>query len=164
VQYLAFAIPPIANWRHATLPRSLSESDIVQFLRSFDRAASSGKRAYAMARCLTDLGLRANEVARLLLEDIDWYNGIIRVTGNKSRRTDVLPLPLETGRAIAPYLTTERPTTANRAVSHHMTTRSGPVWCARSSSRRSGDAAGHIHMSTYSGTARPAGFSRRTLR
>src|SRR5205085_8443509 len=111
-----FAVPPIANWRLATLPSVLSETDIVQFLQSFDQSAPSGKRAYAVARCLTDLGLRANEVARLRLEDIDWHGGIIRLAGNKSRRTDVLPLPSETGRAIAAYLSMERPVTANRAV------------------------------------------------
>jgi integrase/recombinase XerD len=116
VQHLAFAVPRVANWRLATLPSVLSEIDIVQFLRSFDQSAPSGKRAYAMARCLTDLGLRANEVARLRLEDIDWHGGIIRLAGNKSRRTDVLPLPPETGRAIAAYLSMERPVTANRAV------------------------------------------------
>jgi integrase len=116
VQHLAFAVPQVANWRLATLPSVLSEIDIVQFLQSFDQSAPSGKRAYAMARCLTDLGLRANEVARLRLEDIDWHGGIIRLAGNKSRRTDVLPLPSETGRAIAAYLSMERPVTANRAV------------------------------------------------
>lgn len=116
VQHLAFAVPSVANWRLATLPSVLSEIDIVRFLRSFDQSAPSGKRAYAMARCLTDLGLRANEVARLRLEDIDWHRGIIRLAANKSRRTDVLPLPPETGRAIAAYLSTERPVTANRAI------------------------------------------------
>jgi integrase/recombinase XerD len=38
------------------------------------------------------------------------------VAQGKSRRTDVLPLPAETGRAIADYLRTERPPTMNRAV------------------------------------------------
>ena len=116
VQHLAFAVPAVANWRLATLPDVLSEIDIVRFLQSFDQSAPSGKRAYAMARCLTDLGLRTNEVARLRLEDIDWHGGIIRLAGNKARRTDVLPLPPGTGRAIAAYLSMERPVTANRAV------------------------------------------------
>jgi len=42
--------------------------------------------------------------------------GTLRVAQGKSRRTDVLPLPIETGRAIADYLSTERPSTVNRAV------------------------------------------------
>jgi integrase/recombinase XerD len=116
VQHLAFAVPTAAKRRLSTLPPVLSEADILRLLRSIDQSAPSGKRTYAMARCLIDLGLRAHEVARLRLEDIDWQNGTIRLAANKSRRTDVLPLPAETGRAIAAYLRTERPTTANRAV------------------------------------------------
>ena len=116
VQHLAFAVPRVANWRLSTLPRVLSEADILRLLRSFDQSAPSGKRAYAMARCLIDLGLRAHEVVQLRLEDIDWSNGTIRLTANKARRTDILPLPAETGRAIAAYLKTERPKTSNRAV------------------------------------------------
>ena len=116
VQHLAFAVPSVANRGLSTLPPVLSEADIRQLLRSIDQSAPSGKRAYAMARCLVDLGLRAYDVVRLHLEDIDWKNGTIRLAANKSRRTDVLPLPSETGRAIAAYLRTERPTTASRAV------------------------------------------------
>jgi site-specific recombinase XerD len=116
VRHLAFAVPNVANRRLSTLPRVLSEADIARLLRSFDQSGPSGKRAYAMARCLADLGLRAHEVVRLRLEDIDWHNGTIRLAANKARRTDVLPLPAETGRAITAYLKAERPTTANRAV------------------------------------------------
>jgi integrase/recombinase XerD len=116
VQNLTFAVPTVANRRLSALPRVLSEADIQRFLRSFDQSAPSGKRAYAMARCLIDLGLRVQDVVRLRLEDIDWHNGTIRLAANKARRTDVLPLPAETGRAIVAYLRTERPTTSNRAV------------------------------------------------
>src|SRR5262249_35695997 len=107
VQHLAFAVPTVPKRRLSTLPPVLSEADILRLLRSIDRSAPSGKRAYAMARCLIDLGLRAQEVARLRQEDIDWQNGTIRLAANKSRRTDILPLPVETGRAIADYLRTE---------------------------------------------------------
>jgi site-specific recombinase XerD len=116
VQHLTFAVPTVANRRLSTLPRVLSETDIQRLLRSFDPSAPSGKRAYAMARCLIDLGLRAQDVVRLHLEDIDWQKGTIQLAANKARRTDVLPLPMETGRAMAAYLRTERPATTNRAV------------------------------------------------
>ena len=116
VQHLAFAVPTIANRRLSTLPSVLSEADIQRFLQSIDQRAPSGKRAHAMARCLVDLGLRVQDVGRLRLEDIDWHNSTIRLVANKSRRTDVLPSPAETGRAIADYLKKERPVTTNRAV------------------------------------------------
>ncbi len=60
-----------------------------------------------MARCLTDLGLRTSEVAHLRLDDIDWQAGTLRIRKRESRRTDILPLPPETGRAIADYLRAE---------------------------------------------------------
>jgi len=116
VQHLVFALPTVANRSLSRLPHVLSEADIRRLLRSIDQSAPCGKRAYAMARCLIDLGLRVQDVVRLRLEDIDWHKGTIRLTANKARRTDVLPLPAETGRAIAAYLRTERPTTSNRAV------------------------------------------------
>lgn len=113
---LAETIPAAAHWRLASLPDVLSPVEIDQLLGSFGEAVPSRKRAYAMVRCLADLGLRAAEVARLQLDDLDWRAGTLRVAQGKSRRTDLLPLPVETGRAIADYLHGERPSTANRAV------------------------------------------------
>lgn len=113
---LAGTILAAAHWRLATLPEVLSQAEIDQLLGSFGEPFPSYKRAYAMVRCLADLGLRADEVARLRLEDLDWRAGTLRVAQGKSRRADVLPLPFETGRAIADYLQAERPETANRAV------------------------------------------------
>lgn len=113
---LAGAIPAAAHWRLAGLPDVLSPAEIDRLLGSFAEPFPSAKRAYAMVRCLVDLGLRAGEVARLRLDDLDWRAGTLRVAQGKSRRADVLPLPAETGRAIADYLGAERPRTANRAV------------------------------------------------
>jgi site-specific recombinase XerD len=116
VQRLVDAVPSVAHWRLAALPDFLSEREIQQLLDSFGQLSSSGKRAYAMVRCLTDLGLRASEVVQLHLDDIDWRASTIRLAANKSRRVDVLPLPSEMGRAIAEYLRTERPQTTNRSL------------------------------------------------
>lgn len=113
---LAETIPAAAHWRLAGLPDVLSQTEVDQLLGSFDAAVPSCRRAYAMVRCLADLGLRASEVARLRLDDLDWQAGTLRVAQGKSRRVDVLPLPAETGRAIVEYLRTERPRTVNRAV------------------------------------------------
>ena len=113
---LAGTVPAAAHWRLASLPEVLSQAEIDQLLASFAEPFPSCKRAYAMVRCLADLGLRADEVARLQLDDLDWRAGTLCVAQGKSRRADVLPLPAETGRAIADYLQAERPQTANRAV------------------------------------------------
>ena len=112
---LSAAIPKTAQWRLASLPRTLSAAEITQFLDSFDRRSSTGRRDYAMARCCVDLGLRAAEIARLHLEDVNWQEGTLSIPG-KGRRIDVLPLPEMTGRAIVEYLRLGRPATISRAL------------------------------------------------
>lgn len=113
---LRASIPSAAHWRLATLPAVLSPAQVDDLLSAFAEPMPSLRRAYAMVRCLTDLGLRACEVARLRLDDIDWRAGTLRLARGKSRRDDLLPLPAQTGRAIVDYLTLERPATTNRAV------------------------------------------------
>jgi integrase/recombinase XerD len=62
-----------------------------------------GKRDYAIILLLVRLGLRAAEVASLLLTDIDWKEGSLTIRG-KMGRVDQLPLPADVGAAIAKYL------------------------------------------------------------
>jgi integrase/recombinase XerD len=116
VGQLLMAIPRAANWSLASLPQVFSDAEVEQLLRSFDRPFPSHRRAYAMVRCLTDLGLRCCEVVKLRLDDIDWREGKICLTGTKTRRADILPLPAVTGDAIIAYLQNERPSTVNRMV------------------------------------------------
>ena len=63
---LAAALPRIADWRHATLPKALSDCELDAFLNAFDCTDPVGMRDYAIARCLLDLGLRGCEVSTLL--------------------------------------------------------------------------------------------------
>jgi integrase/recombinase XerD len=116
VTELLAAIPRAAHWRLATLPEVLSDAEIDELLRSFDPPFRSHQRAFAMVRCLVDLGLRCSEVANLRLDDINWIEGTLRLAGTKTRRVDTLPLPDATGAAITAYLRDERPQTSNRAI------------------------------------------------
>ena len=116
VDHLLPIIASPANWRLATLPQTLSPSEVAQLLNAFPPELPSHLRGYAMVRCLVDLGLREREVVSLELDDIDWEAGTLRIRKSKSLRVDVLPLPQTTGRAIAAYLRSERPTTINRRV------------------------------------------------
>ena len=68
-----------------------------------------------MLLILVRLGLRAAEVARLQLDDIDWHRGEVTIRG-KGGRGDVLPLPVEVGEAIVAYLRDARPASSSRAV------------------------------------------------
>jgi site-specific recombinase XerD len=124
------AIPAVAHWRMATLPRGLTEPQLKQVLRAFDRRTPCGLRDHAMVLCLATLGLRPSELAELHLEDIDWRSGTMQVRTRKTRRGAVLPLPREAGRAIAHYLHMSRPTTSERRVFvQHLGTRRGEPVC-----------------------------------
>jgi integrase/recombinase XerD len=105
---LGGAMPPVAVWRGARLPQTMSAADVDAVVGSCDRSTVSGRRDRAILVLLARLGLRSGEVAALRLEDVDWRAGQIAVRG-KARRRDRLPLPAEVGEALAAYLADGRP-------------------------------------------------------
>jgi integrase len=109
---LAAAVPSVAGWRLSNLPRGLEPSQLRRLLAACDRRTGTGRRDYAVLLLLSRLGLRAGEVARLGLDDIDWRRGEITVDG-KGSRVERLPLPADVGAAIAAYLRRGRPDTAD---------------------------------------------------
>ena len=104
------------HWKLASLPRALKPDEADRLLQSFATVRRSPKRGYAIVRCALDMGLRAGEIARLLISDVDWRAGTVTLRGTKSLRQDILPLPVETGLALADYLQHERPHTSNPAI------------------------------------------------
>jgi integrase/recombinase XerD len=108
---LADAVPSVAGWRLSNLPKGLEPGQLRRLLASCDRRTPTGRRDYALLLLLSRLGLRAGEVARLSLDDIDWCCGQIVVVG-KGNRAERLPLPADVGAAIAAYLRRGRPATA----------------------------------------------------
>jgi integrase len=114
-QALIAALPRVAQWRLARVPEVLSPTQIQKLLRAFDRRGRTGRRDYAITRCLLDLGLRRAEVAHLRLDDVDWRAGTLSIH-SKGPRIDVMPLPKLTGRAIVAYLRHGRPQTTRREI------------------------------------------------
>jgi len=112
---LAGAVPAVAGWRQATLPRGLEAGQAERLLAGCDRSTHVGRRDFAVLMLLAQLGLRGAEVAALDLGDIDWHAGEIVVHG-KAARLDRLPLPVAAGEALAGYLTEGRPRCEDGAV------------------------------------------------
>jgi len=112
---LASAVPGVAGWHGATLPRTLEAGQVAGLLASCDRSRPTGRRDFAILIVLARLGLRAAEVAGLELDDIDWRAGEI-VVRSKGRRQDVLPLPADVGEALAAYVADDRPRVVCRSV------------------------------------------------
>jgi len=110
------AVPKPAPWPRSSLPQTLSREQVRALLTSFERTTRTGRRDYAMALCLTQLGLRVSEVAGLSLEDIDGRRGTLRLRQTKQRQQRLLPLPSCLARAIASYLRDGRSSTESRAL------------------------------------------------
>ncbi len=97
------AVPRLAHWRLAALPPSLSTEQVEQMLAACQGESPRRVRDRAIILLLLRLGLRAGDVARMRLRDLDWDNATVRVSG-KGRYEVTLPLPQEVGDALLEYL------------------------------------------------------------
>jgi integrase/recombinase XerD len=97
------AIPTIAGWKLASLPRYLQAVDVERVLTSCDPTTAIGARDRAVLLLLCRLGLRAGDVANLRWRDIDWRQATVEVMG-KSQRAARMPLSQEVGDALLRHL------------------------------------------------------------
>jgi site-specific recombinase XerC len=111
---LAAVTPGVADWQLSHLPRSLPPNQVKQLLASCGRSPL-GRRNYAILLLIARLGLRASEVVRMTLDDLDWDRGEIVVRG-KDQKVERLPLPTDIGEALVKYLRDVRPACSTRRV------------------------------------------------
>jgi site-specific recombinase XerD len=97
------AIPVIAGWKLASLPRYLPAAEVERVLASCDPATAKGARDRAALLLLSRLALRAGDVANLRWRDIDWHQATVEVAG-KLQRAVRLPLSQEVGDALLHHL------------------------------------------------------------
>ncbi len=97
------AIPVLVHWRLSSLPRYLQPEEVERIIISCDLNSPTGRRDRAIILLLARLGLRAGDIVKLRLSDIDWKGAEIHVSG-KSRCQVKLPLTQEVGDALINYL------------------------------------------------------------
>ena len=102
---LQHAIPRLGKWGQAALPRYIDSEAVERVIAACEANTPLGSRDRAVLLLLARLGLRAGDVAQLRLDDLDWRQGRIRVSG-KSRTPAWLPLPQDAGDAVLHYLAT----------------------------------------------------------
>ncbi|HBU12238.1 MAG TPA: hypothetical protein DEB31_05770 [Clostridiales bacterium] len=85
--------------------------DVAAILDQVDRRAPIGKRDYAIILLGAVTGLRAIDIARLKLSDMDWRRGEIRLVQAKTGKSLALPLTRDVGEAIRDYILHGRPHT-----------------------------------------------------
>src|SRR5215831_5789728 len=110
----AAPLPP--QWKQSALPPRLRPEDIEQVLAVYQEGTAIGLRDRAILYLLARLGLRAQDVALLCLDDIDWVDGRFDLRPGKTRRARSLPLPQDVGQAIVAYLQGGRPRSDSRHV------------------------------------------------
>src|SRR5207245_4999512 len=100
---LALAIPAVAHWRLARLPRCLSAQEVDRLIAACNGTTVGRLRDRAILLMLARLGLRSRDVAHLRLPDLDWNSSMLQVMG-KGRYQVRLPIPEDVGDALLRYL------------------------------------------------------------
>lgn len=101
-------------YRLADVPRSITWDEVRRTLDAVDRRTIRGRRDYAMLLFLVTYGLRAHEVAKLTLEDIDWKRERFQVPDRKAGHATAYPLAAAVAEALIDYLKRGRPETEDR--------------------------------------------------
>jgi len=114
----AAALAP-RQWRHDSIPQSLTTQEVEQVLALYSGESPTDLRNRAILTLLSRLGLRAHEIVSLCLDDINWYEAHIVIRAGKTRYERVLPLSQDVGATLAAYLCRGRPATTSRVVFLH---------------------------------------------
>lgn len=112
---LSGAVPSVSGTRFDGVPKALDPAVVEALLASCSPGRATGRRDYAILVLMVRLGLRAVEIARMQLGDIDWRAGEIEIRSKGGRR-DRLPLPGDVGQALVDYLVKARRPSACRSV------------------------------------------------
>lgn len=102
------AVPTVGQWKLSSLPKYIPENKVELIIASCNIHTKSGLRDRAILLLLARLGLRAGDIVNMLIDDINWLEGTLVVSG-KGRREIRLPLPQEVGDALLAYLENARP-------------------------------------------------------
>ncbi|MEX3968904.1 site-specific integrase [Paraburkholderia sp. EG286B] len=113
---LEAAIPSMPQWKYASLPVYLTAEQTERVLGAALDGSAHELRNRAMLLVLARMGVRAGELRHLMLDDIDWIEGCVRIRPGKSHRERRLPLPHDAGEALCAYLQRGRPSSPCRAV------------------------------------------------
>ena len=89
----------------------VTDDELAAIMEQIDTSTNTGKRDKAIISLGATTGLRAIDIVKLKLTDIDWLRGEIHVIQSKTEGVLYLPLLPETGEAIKDYILNARPQT-----------------------------------------------------
>lgn len=88
----------------SSLPRALSEAELLQLIEKGARAGELHSRDRALLELLYGTGLRASELCRLELEDVDLREGLLYVRRSKGGKERIVPFGEQVRKALLAYL------------------------------------------------------------
>lgn len=121
-------------YRLDDVPRSITWDEVRRMLEAVERRTIRGRRDYAILLLLVTYGLRAHEVARLTLDDVDWKRERLQVLARKAGHATVYPLAGVVSEAIIDYLKHGRPNTEDRHLFFRIYAPQAPITSAAVSS------------------------------
>ena len=101
--------PSAKKRRYTEIPSVYTPGEISLLLNYLKNNNQNRKRNYAIALLTAVYGFRSGDIVRMLLSDIDWDNGIIRIIQSKTGNQLKHHLIPQAGNAITDYILEERP-------------------------------------------------------
>ena len=98
--------------RQKSLP-CFTDEELQAIFAKINRSTDKGRRDYAVFLLALRTGLRASDISKLRLDDIDWKRNTISVVQKKTKVLIELPLTVDVGNAIADYILNSRCKTDN---------------------------------------------------
>lgn len=95
----------------------LAPNEINQILTSINPGTFIGARLMAMVLVMLDTGIRAGELVGMLLSNVDWDRGVIKVFGKGSKERFV-PIGATAKQTLLRYVQTFRPKPAQPEIDH----------------------------------------------
>jgi len=112
---LLHAVPSGVRRRLSDVPKTIPASTIEEIVASCGTGTAVEVRDRAIILLLARMALRAGDIWKLRLTDIDWRASRLRLHG-KSRRGMFMPLPQDVGDALLAYIENARPMVASDRV------------------------------------------------
>lgn len=97
------AFPPFRR-KSAPIKGCLSATQLSHLLKAKHYKGKQGLRDRAIVLLASRLGLRAGEIARVTLEDINWRESTLRLRKTKGNRERLMPMTPDVGKALVTYL------------------------------------------------------------
>jgi site-specific recombinase XerD len=111
---IAASIMAPRTFQHESLPAGPTWEDVQKILNATGGDRPASIRDHAILTLLAVYGVRAGEVARLQLNDIDWQREMIVFTRSKLLGSHSFPLCQSVGEVIIRYLKEVRPRSSSR--------------------------------------------------